>query len=220
MSPTELCDLLAGGRSARLLLDSEFDRWWAAHDERSHELLNALALRSPTEPDALEALLGIVDRHRLARAAIWKLLSSEDDVRDAEQAVLATLALRIQLFDGRARFTTWLHQVAANEARMSIRSQSRRPRPASGDERVDVTFLARLSTMVADRDVVDRAVSSLSAIHRELLDLRDVQGLDYDEIAQVLDVPLGTVRSRLSRSREALATALRRELGASGIRLD
>jgi RNA polymerase sigma-70 factor, ECF subfamily len=68
-----------------------------------------------------------------------------------------------------------------------------------------------MSTLVANRDLIDRAMADLPESLREPLRLREVEGLDYEEIGRVLGVPVGTVRSRLSRARAALADSVRRQ---------
>jgi DNA-directed RNA polymerase specialized sigma24 family protein len=109
-----------------------FGAWWRARDERAVRLLDELAARADDDIDALAALLGLILDNGLCRPALRTLLVDEHDLEDAEQAALAVVSQRLGQFEGRSRFTTWLHQVAVNEARMLIRSRARRPhRPIS-----------------------------------------------------------------------------------------
>jgi DNA-directed RNA polymerase specialized sigma24 family protein len=71
-----------------------------------------------------------------------------------------------------------------------------------------VPFLAHLSTLIANRDLIDTALAELPEAFRRPLELRELDGLSYEEIATLLDVELGTVRSRLSRARAMLAAQL------------
>ena len=135
-------------------------------------------------------------------------LGDEDDADDVTQRVLVRLHERLADWEGRARFTTWLHQVATNEAKMLIRSRSRRPITTNDDRIPEIGYLARLSTLVGDRDVIDRALRALPDLYREVLLLREVEQLGYDEIADRLEVPIGTVRSRLAKARQLLARAI------------
>jgi RNA polymerase sigma-70 factor, ECF subfamily len=205
-----LCAALGDDRAAADRVSRSFADWWAARDPQAHVLLGELAARAVGEPAAMDVLLALIVQHGLSRGAIRRMLIDEHDIADAEQATLAVVALRVDTYEQRARFTTWLHEVAANEARMLIRSRSRRPSTPVA-EPDHSPFLARMSTLVANRDLIDRAMADLPESLREPLRLREVEGLDYEEIGRVLGVPVGTVRSRLSRARAALADSVRRQ---------
>ena len=201
-----IAQLVDGSRSARRVIDEEIDRSLAGPG--GGELIDQLASAAGTSPAALEALLGTIQRHGLAQAAIRSLLTDEDDVDDVEQSVLAVVAFRVGGFRGDARFTTWLHRVARNEALMLLRTRSRRPATdtiGDGPEPIQVGYLGRLSSLVGDRDLVDRALDALPTPYREVLVLREVDGLEYAEIARRLDIAVGTVRSRLHKARELVA---------------
>ncbi|MEL6894047.1 MAG: sigma-70 family RNA polymerase sigma factor, partial [Actinomycetota bacterium] len=142
-----------------------------------------------------------------------------DDIEETEQSALAVVAVKVGQYRHTARFTTWLHQVASNEAKMLIRARDRRPSSAVEEPPV-APFVARLSTMLADRDVIERAFSTLPDDFRRALELREIDGLDYEEIAADLDVPVGTVRSRLSRGRALLVERLRDELTDASVAAD
>lgn len=117
---------------------------------------------------------------------------------------------RLDRYDGRAKFTTWLHRVVTNAALDELRRRKRRPVPVD-----DETFALdredggpSLDGAVADRLDIDHALVQLAPDFRAPVVLRDLCGLDYAEIAEVLDLPPGTVRSRISRGRGALAHVL------------
>lgn len=193
----------ATGRS-RLL------EWYAARrredDPGAHGLLDRLAA-DIADPDILEVVLRIVAEHHLARPAIRRVLLDPHDVDDAEQATLASVALSRARYDGRSRFTTWLHQVALNEARMLVRARARRPAtPSAAPPENGVS--GRLSSLVANRDAIDQALAALPDDQRVVIELRELHDFDYDEIAARLELPVGTVRSRLHRGRAALAAAV------------
>jgi RNA polymerase sigma-70 factor, ECF subfamily len=185
-----------------------FATWWASRDERAARLLDDLASRADRDAAALGALLRLVLEHGLSRPALRTVLLDGYDIEEAEQSTLAVVAHRIVQFEGRARFTTWLHRIAVNEARMLVRSRARRPSVPLSEEPAVSAYLTRLSTLVADRVAVRQAIDALSEEYREPLVLREYDGLSYDEIAARLDCPVGTVRSRLSRARAALSAAL------------
>jgi RNA polymerase sigma-70 factor, ECF subfamily len=211
---TEVDELLArvgDDRAAANQIFTLFAEWWPTHDERAHGVLDRLAADAAISTDSLDLLLELVDRHGISRPALRRILISADDVDEAEQSTLAVVAMKVDKYNGTARFTTWLHQVASNEAKMLIRARSRRPSSAVEDPPV-APFVARLSTLLADRDVIERAFAALPDNFRRPLELREIDGLDYDEIAATLDIPIGTVRSRLSRARAMLVESLRVQL--------
>jgi RNA polymerase sigma-70 factor, ECF subfamily len=155
--------------------------------------------------DALDTLLR---RHAgLVNAVCRRVLAHPDDALDATQEALLAIARKIHTFDGRARFTTWCYRVATNAALDEARRRARRPAP------VDVVPEPRsrgpaIDDQVADRLDVDAALAQLSPDHRAAVALRDLVGLDYAEIGEVLGIPPGTVRSRIARGRAALADQL------------
>jgi RNA polymerase sigma-70 factor (ECF subfamily) len=115
-------------------------------------------------------------------------------------------------FDGRASFTTWSFRVATHACLDVLRRRRRRPDPGLPDiERAhDAGDAGRpeLDDTVSDRLDVDAALAGLPVEFRAAVVLRDVCGLDYAEIAEVLEVPPGTVRSRIARGRARLAKQL------------
>lgn len=168
---------------------------------------DALAARAARgDRRALETLL---DRHvDRVHAVCRRVLANRDDALDATQEALLAITRGIASFDGRSAFTTWLHRVATNAALDEARRSSRRPRPV---ERVpdDGHVVAADRTGAVDARLdVDEALRSLPEDFRVAVVLRDLCDLDYAEIAEVLDVPPGTVRSRIARGRAQLTAAL------------
>lgn len=156
---------------------------------------------------ALQVLLRATVEFRLAERPVRSILLDQADVDDAVQNTLIGLLDRISQFEGRASFSTWLHTVARNEALGVLR----RKRPGAVlDDANDGrgAFVNRLSSIVADQQRVRRAIVELPPGQREVIELREIDGLAYEEIAQRLGIEIGTVRSRLSRAREALAILL------------
>ncbi|MFK7916517.1 MAG: RNA polymerase sigma factor [Ilumatobacter sp.] len=202
----ELVARIDTDRAAFDTISAQFASWWSERHDEAPTLLDELAQRARHDRTSLELLLTLLDRHGIARPALHRTLVDPNDLDDAEQATLAVVGTRLNQFDGRSRFTTWLHTIAANEAKMLIRTRSRRP--ATPTEHFELSpFLARLSTMLADRDVIDRALAGLPDQYRRPIELREIDGLDYREIAATLQIGIGTVRSRLSRGRAMLLAA-------------
>ncbi len=177
---------------------------------------------SPSEPaDAVlvaaaqrgdrRALETLLDRHHdRVRAVCWRLTGNGADADDATQEALIAVVRGLARFDGRSAFTTWLYRIATNAALDELRRRRRRPLP-------DPDLVDRLAASpgagagvewVAERDVLDRALRQLPEEYRIAVVLRDVGNLDYAEIADVLQIPPGTVRSRIARGRASLAAAL------------
>jgi len=155
--------------------------------------------------DALDALL---HKHAgMVHAVCRRILNNAEDALDATQEALIAIARRIDTFDGRSQFSTWCYRVATNAALDEARRRARRPTPVEivAEPR---TRTGALDDAVADRLDVDAALAHLSPEHRAAVALRDLVGLDYAEIALVLNIPPGTVRSRIARGRAALADQL------------
>jgi len=183
------------------------DRARRAREQTDHDLASAAA---GGDRAALEELLR---RHADRVVAICRrVLVDPDDARDAAQEALIAVTRGIARFDGRSLFTTWLYRVATNAALDEARRRSRRPRPVeelpgarAHDPRRDDPDLA---TAVSDRLAVDAAMATLAPEFRAAVALRDLIGCDYAEIAEILGIPPGTVRSRIARGRGAIAAQL------------
>lgn len=157
---------------------------------------------------ALEELL---DRHAdRIHAVCRRIVADPHDALDATQEALLAVARGITRFDGSARFSTWCYRVATNAALDEVRRSRRRPIAVEPSPTLAVTGSATPdgTGAVDARLDVDAALRTLPAEFRAAVVLRDLCDLDYAEIAEVLDVPPGTVRSRIARGRAALAAAL------------
>src|SRR5437588_3719645 len=166
---------------------------------------------------ALEQLLA---RHLDRVHAICRRVTSHpEDALDATQEALIAVTRGLHRYDGRALFTTWLYRVSTNAALDELRRRKRRPEPAelsddrppaaSGAGGAAAAGSSPVESAVAARLDVDAALAGLSPEFRAAVVLRDLCDLDYAEIADVLDVPIGTVRSRIARGRAAIADHLR-----------
>ncbi len=173
-----------------------------------------LAAAQRGERDALEALL----RHQqpAIHAVCRRITGNDTDAADATQDALIAIVKGLPRFDGRSAFSTWVYRVATNAALDEVRRRGRRP-VAVVDTESDRASAARHranalgddpANRVSDCVDLDRALQQLPLDFRAPVVLRDLLGLDYAEIASVLGIPAGTVRSRISRGRAALARAL------------
>ncbi|HYH50539.1 MAG TPA: sigma-70 family RNA polymerase sigma factor [Acidimicrobiia bacterium] len=163
---------------------------------------------------ALEVLLA---RHfDRVHAICRRVTGHSEDALDATQEALIAVTRGLHRYDGRSQFTTWLYRVATNAALDELRRRKRRPEPAELTEDRPLrgaTAAAPVESAVAARLDVDAALAGLSPEFRAAVVLRDLCDLDYAEIAEVLDVPIGTVRSRIARGRAAIAEQLREPTG-------
>lgn len=149
----------------------------------------------------------------------YRLTSRSDLVEDIAQEVFLKCFRSLGRFQGRSSFATWLYRITVNTSINFARLARRRGAlevegPDVYEERFD--FLRerdpepeRSLELRQIRREISEQISLLSPEHRAVLVLRDVEGFSYEEIAAVLDCPVGTVRSRLSRAREALQSGLR-----------
>ena len=144
-------------------------------------------------------------------ALIYGIVRDEHEVQDVAQEVFLKVFSRIDAFDGRSRFYTWLYRVAANAAKDHLKKRKRRPAIALEDQTVLPDREAGPQERAATeetRKMVRDAIDSLPDKYRVVLTLRELEGLAYNEIAAVLKVSLGTVESRLHRARERLKRRL------------
>jgi RNA polymerase sigma-70 factor (ECF subfamily) len=156
--------------------------------------------------DALEALLR---RHYDRIAALCRRLAgNEADALDATQEALVAIVRGLATFDGSARFSTWAWRVATNACLDELRRRARRPVPGLPAGAEAAAGGPGLADAVATRLDVDAALAALPEPFRAAVVLRDLCGLDYGEIAAVLGIPPGTVRSRIARGRALLAEHL------------
>ena len=169
---------------------------------------DALARRAAGgDRGALDALLR--NHSALVHGVCRRILANPDDALDATQEALLAIARKIGTFDGRAKFSTWAYRVATNAALDESRRRRRRPTPIETlPETGRNTGPDSAETAIADRLDVDAALSRLTPDYRAAVALRDLVGMDYAEIADVLGIPPGTVRSRISRGRAVLADLL------------
>ena len=158
-------------------------------------------------------------QHRIA-ALIGRYISDWSECQDVAQDTFIRAYRAIGNFRGDAQFYTWLHRIAVNTAKNHLVAHKRRPPTddieISDAEQFDSGIRLR-DTDTPERElarqqmeqVVMRAVGALPEELRTAITLREVEGLSYDEIAQRMDCPIGTVRSRIFRAREAIDAELR-----------
>jgi RNA polymerase sigma-70 factor (ECF subfamily) len=160
------------------------------------------------------AFATLVQRHeqRVFNLAM-RILGREEDARDATQDAFLSALRKLSGFRGEAAFTTWMHRVTVNACYDVLRKQARGPvlhRVAEGEDALPEPGppAPDHADEVAGTTDVARALATLPLEYRAVLVLHDVNDVSYEDVARILEVPLGTVKSRLHRGRLALATAL------------
>jgi RNA polymerase sigma-70 factor (ECF subfamily) len=182
-----------------------------------------VALAQQGDMHAYDAL---VTRHRgRIFAMIRNMIHQEADAWDLSQEVFIKAWQALPRFEAKARFSTWLYRIAHNSVYDWVRKRKIESVGELNDEifereRIDSASLTTPSggespdaTMVQGelRDKIAAALAKISPEHREVVLLKDVQGLSYKEIAEVMSCELGTVMSRLYYARQKLQTLLKDE---------
>lgn len=142
-----------------------------------------------------------------------RIAGNDADALDATQEALLAVVRGLPRFDGRSKFSTWVYRIATNSCLDELRRRRRRPLvglPEHDGTTVDLPaeHVTAVADQVADGLVVDEALASLPEEFRVAVVLRDMCELDYAEIAEVLEIPPGTVRSRIARGRAQLVDRL------------
>jgi RNA polymerase sigma-70 factor (ECF subfamily) len=152
-----------------------------------------------------------------------RMLGDQDEAEDVAQEVFIKAYRSLDSFRGDAQFSTWIYRIATNLCIDRIRARKRRPQQAySLDEPMDkdeekggreIADLSAEPTREVERDELRRRVrevmNEMPEKMRTILIMCDMQGMAYDEIAKVLDCPIGTVKSRLFHARADLGRRLR-----------
>jgi len=150
-----------------------------------------------------------------------RMVRDPGDVEDVAQEAFIKAYRALPQFRGDSAFYTWLYRIAINAARNWQAAKRRRPVNISALEspegetfrQIDtLSDIATPDSMLASREIVaavNAAIEDLPADLRTAIVLREIEGMRYEDIAQTMGCPIGTVRSRIFRAREAIATRLR-----------
>ena len=147
------------------------------------------------------------------------MMGNREDARDALQNAFVKAYEALARFDLRRPFGPWFFQILRNQCRDQLRSRKARFRLEALDERLELrpanpeTGPERRRERAQAREILWGALEQIGDEHREILVLKELQGFRYGEIATILDIPEGTVASRLYHARRALKEALE-EMGA------
>jgi RNA polymerase sigma-70 factor (ECF subfamily) len=190
-----------------------------AEVELSQQLDHELVARFQRGDSAAFDLLVRKYQHRIV-GLISRYVSDWSECQDVAQETFLRAYRALGSFRGDAQFYTWLHRIAVNTAKNHLVASRRRP--PTGD--IDIADAEQFDSGIRLRDndtperelmrqqmeqTLMRAVEALPEELRVAITLREVDGLSYEEIAQQMDCPIGTVRSRIFRAREAIDLELR-----------
>src|SRR5262245_14701140 len=170
----------------------------------------------------------VVKYQRRIERLIARMVRDTDLVPDIAQETFIRAYRALPQFRGESAFYTWLYRIAINTAKKALIGLKRDPLVSesalvSGEDGDETSRVEReLSdaetpdALLASKEVataVNVAIEALSEDLRQAITLREIEGLSYEEIAEVMNCPIGTVRSRIFRAREAIAQRLRPLLG-------
>ena len=171
----------------------------------------------------------VVKYQRRVERLIARMVRDVDLVQDIAQESFIRAYRALPQFRGESAFYTWLYRIAVNTAKKALMDMKRDPlvfeSARSGGEDGDET--SRMENELTDGETpeallaskevaaaVNAAIEALSEDLRQAITLREIEGLSYEEIAELMSCPIGTVRSRIFRAREAIAARLRPLLDA------
>ncbi|MEP5568368.1 MAG: RNA polymerase sigma factor RpoE [Halioglobus sp.] len=167
-------------------------------------------------------LLVLKYQHKIF-SLIGRYVHDADEVQDVAQEAFIKAYRALPKFRGDSQFYTWLYRIAVNTAKNHLVSRSRRP-PGSDVEVEDAEYyegggaLRDIETPETAlfgaelKRVVEAAISDLPDDLRTAVTLREFDGLSYEDIADIMDCPVGTVRSRIFRAREAIDNKVREQV--------
>ncbi len=133
------------------------------------------------------------------------MVSNVSDAEDVAQEALLRAYRALKDFRGQSAFKTWLYQIATNAARTQLdKRRTRREDQTHDVAEMEIASGEHVERRIVAHDQLRRALAELPDDWREAVILRDIEGLEYREIAEALDIPIGTVESRIFRGRQRL----------------
>lgn len=166
--------------------------------------------------------------HRRVGRLLTRMVRNQEDIEEVVQETFIKAYRAIGSFRGESAFYTWIYRIAINTAKNLLVNQGRRPstlkesNDEDGETFEDNAALSNIDTPESlyqtkqIGEAVNEAIAALPEELRAALVMREIDGLSYEEIAQVMDCPIGTVRSRIFRAREAVAVRIKPLLEPKG----
>lgn len=167
-------------------------------------------------------LLVLKYQHKIA-SAVWSYVKDQDEVMDLTQEIFIRIYRNIHTFKGESAFYSWMYRIALNTAKNYQAAQKIRPPKQDIDH--EEAFVHEGSENLVDfrqpDDILDAeqlltitqtVIDELPEELKEIIHLREIEGMEYEEIAKTLQCPIGTVRSRLFRARKLIQDKVQQQL--------
>jgi RNA polymerase sigma-70 factor (ECF subfamily) len=187
---------------------------------------DALLVERVKQGDQRAFALLVAKYERRVQRLLSRLVRDSAEIEDVTQEAFIKAYRALPQFRGESAFYTWLYRIAINTAKNYLATKSRRPVTVGEFQGADDGEFFDLGDVVEDNntpdavlhsrqvaEAVNAAIETLPEDLKAAITLREIEGLSYEEIAQAMDCPIGTVRSRIFRAREAIAQRLRPLLG-------
>ena len=169
----------------------------------------------------------VIKYQRKVERLLSRIIRNQDEIQDVAQESFIKAYRALANFRGDSAFYTWLYRISVNTAKNYLVSQGRRAPTSTGydaeeaegfEDAVGLRDNATPDAQLMSKQIAEIVNSTIDKLPEELrtaITLREIDGLSYEEIAQIMECPIGTVRSRIFRAREAVAEQLRPQLGTS-----
>ena len=174
--------------------------------ETANDLQNLLSRCSHGDQEAQRQMY---ERYHERIYRLMVRMAGLGEAADLTQQVFLQLLRKVDRYAGRSKFETWMYRVAVNEALQYLRKERRRTLPSLKE---DPPSQQRENERSVHRDLLEQAFARIDPDLRAIFLLREAEGQSYSKIAEILQIPEGTVGSRLNRARQQLQHHLR-ELG-------
>lgn len=169
----------------------------------------------------------VIKYQRKVERLLSRIIRNQDEIPDVAQESFIKAYRALANFRGDSAFYTWLYRISVNTAKNYLVSQGRRAPTSTGydaeeaesfEDAVGLRDNATPDALLMSKqigEIVNATIDKLPEELRTAITLREIEGLSYEEIAQIMECPIGTVRSRIFRAREAVAEQLRPQLGTT-----
>jgi RNA polymerase sigma-70 factor, ECF subfamily len=169
----------------------------------------------------------VIKYQRKVERLLSRIIRDQSEIEDVAQESFIKAYRALGSFRGDSAFYTWLYRISINTAKNYLISKKRRAPTSTGydaeeaenfEDAVGLQDVATPDSVLMSKqigEIVNRTIDNLPDELRTAITLREIEGLSYEEIAVIMDCPIGTVRSRIFRAREAVATELRPQLGTN-----
>ena len=179
--------------------------------DRTASASDVALVRRATDGD-LSAFEALVERHRDVAVRVAGRIVGREEAEDVSQDAFLRAFHRLERFRGDAPFRSWLLRIVHNAALDHHARQRPEPVDPAGLHESDAPSVRLPAEQLEVRERIERLEDKLRLLapsHRSVLVLRDVEGLSYEEIAEIADMPLGSVKGRLHRARQEFIEMLR-----------